>query len=192
MNTNWQWMGRVLLYAGLLGVWAILALDVQRQVRKSEAQLKAFYDRQERIRTRAAQFQKEVANALARAGQGVGALNGARALANRLEEMGFDRRTAIGICPFVVDEQGRRIVSDQEVVRIAAGIQCGIVRPMNGQSSAERGTAIRRAVRDVKRSNEAVRNAEAQILDEEARRRAAAAAGDVDEIKRMLVRYEGY
>ncbi len=174
-----------------IGVVILAFQKVNEAVDEATRKLNDFAAAQERVRQGARQLEKEVAGSAAKAGLSVEALGGARSLAGRIESKGIERGAAVGAAPFLVDDQGNQIVSDEEAMLLTAGIQAGKIDPMEGDTPAKRARALERARKQFSRNEPAVRAAAAQYAAEESRVRAAAAAGGVTEIGQLLEREEG-
>ena len=145
----------------------------------------------ERLRQTGVQLQSEVAGSMAAAGQPVEATNKARAMARELEAAGLSRAAAVKTVPFLVDEKGQAKVSGEEAQQITAGVQAGILKPMEGDTPEKRQRALERARRELDRHREAVGNAQKQYQVENERLYQDAALGGITEIQQIVEKETG-
>lgn len=116
----------------------------------------------ERVRQAGKEVENQVAKSMAAAGQPPAATPVATGIAKRLEEAGIERATAAKAVPFFVTETGEKLGTPEEQELIAAGIQAGILKPMEGTTPQQRNRAFEKARREVDRHRQAVENARAQ------------------------------
>ncbi len=180
MNFGLSKLGMVIggVTAGI-GLMILAFQKVDEAVKKAERGLEQFAQAQERVQAGARAFQAQVVESAAAAGQGPAALGGARALAKRLEERGVTAETATAVAPYLVDEQGRDEVAEQQAMRIAAAVQAGIIEAPTGYTPRAREAWRRRATRQVISPSRAVavENAAATLEAQRAERMQAMAQG---------------
>jgi hypothetical protein len=179
-------------FVAVAGAIVVAFNAVSNSVEEAKRHLDEVATAMERVRQAGKEVESQVAKSMAAAGQPPAATPVATGIAKRLEAAGIERATAAKAVPFFVTETGEKLGTPEEQELIAAGIQAGILKPMEGTTPQQRNRAFKKARREVDRHRQAVENARAQTNAAETERLYQdAARGGLTEIQKIVEQETG-